>query len=158
MSEQNDSPDSFDAEYVRTLRSEAAKYRNQTKELRTELDGFKGLEAQLSSIRVENEFIRRGIDAEPGWVSLTEGQSPSQAVDNFLEKYPQFAANGIQGSEVQEKVEPKAVPKALSPKKSNIDHPPSVRGLDEIRKDPSARSNFTDLYRDLLKKNSNQKD
>lgn len=159
MSDNNDNtPDSFDPEYVKSLRQEAAKYRNQTKELKTELEGYKGLEAQISAIRIENEFMRRGISAEPQWVQIQEGENPSVAVDRFLEKYPQFTTGATQGSEEETKVEPKTFPKAMTPKPNNPNHPNLNRSLNEIKEDPAARNNLTDLYRDLLKTSSNQKD
>jgi hypothetical protein len=159
VSDSIDSPDTFDADYVKSIRQESAKYRTQVKDLKSELEGYKGLEAQLTAIRIENEFIRRGIKAEPQWVQIQEGETPSAAVDGFLEKYPQFAGGSATEAQEQEetKVEPKSVPKAMSPKPTNTREIPQ-RSLDEIKQDPSARSNLTDLYRDLLKTSSNQKD
>lgn len=158
MSDIDNTPETFDADYVKSLRQEAAKYRNQTKDLKSELEGYKGLEAQISAIRIENEFMRRGISAEPQWVQIQEGQSPSEAVDNFLVKYPQFS-NGSAGESVEEsKVEPKTFPQAMPPKPTNTVHNSLTRDLKDIKEDPVARSNLTDLYRDLLKTESHQKD
>lgn len=158
MSDQ-DTPETFDAEYVKQLRSEAAKYRSQVKELKTEMEGYKGLEAQISTIRIENEFVRRGITAEPSWVQIQEGEAPSQAVDRFLEKYPQFAGGGTQRT-VEEEQTPAApeLPRSMPPKPTNTHHQPLSRDLEDIKKDPVQRQNLTDLYRDLLRSNSNQKD
>ena len=156
MSDNVDTPETFDADYVKSIRQESAKYRTQAKELKSELEGYKGLEAQLTAIRIENEFIRRGIQAEPQWVQIQEGETPSQAVDSFLEKYPQFAGGSPEAQE-ETKVEPKSIPKAMTPKPTNT-REVSNRSLDEIKNDPAARSNLTDLYRDLLKNSSNQKD
>jgi hypothetical protein len=153
-----DTPETFDAEYVKSLRSEAAKYRNQTKELKSELEGFKGLEAQIGAIRIENEFIRRGITAEPSWVQVQEGESPSVAVDRFLEKYPQFSNGGTVESVEESQVEPKTFPQAMPPKPTNTVHSNLTRDLEDIKKDPAARNNLTDLYRDLLKTDSHHKD
>lgn len=157
MSE-HDTPETFDADYVKQIRSEAAKYRTQVKELKTELEGYKGLEAQIGAIRIENEFVRRGITAEPSWVQIQEGEAPSQAVDRFLEKYPQFATGGTTRSEEEEKVEPTHFPKAMPPKPTNTHHQPLSRDLEDIKKDPVQRQNLTDLYRDLLKTESHQRD
>ena len=156
-----DTPDTFDADYVKQLRSEAAKYRNQSKELKSELEGYKGLEAQISAIRIENEFIRRGIVAEPQWVQTQEGESPSVAVDRFLEKYPQFSVDSSVSSETvveEERVEPKTYPQAMPPKPTNTVHANLTRSLNDIKADPVARQNLTDVYRDLLKTESHQKD
>lgn len=158
MSDQNiDTPETFDADYVKGLRQEAAKYRNQSKDLRTELEGYKGLEAQISAIRIENEFMRRGVSAEPQWVQIQDGENPSDAVDKFLEKYPQFT-NGSQEIKEDAEVEPTQIPKAMPPKPTNTHHANQTRSLDEIKEDPVARNNLTDLYRDLLKTSSNHKD
>lgn len=160
-----ESPDSFDADYVKGIRQEAAKYRTEAKELKAELEGFKGLEAQMQAIRIENEFIRRGINAEPQWVQFQEGETPSLAVDRFLEKYPQFQVDvgGTQEKVQKEatKVDPKEVPGAMPPKQNirpNVDAKIQGRDLSEIKQDPVARTNLTDMYRDLLKSGSNLKD
>jgi len=158
LSDNIDTPETFDADYVKSVRQEAAKYRNQNKDLRSELEGFKGLEAQIGAIRIENEFIRRGISAEPQWVQVQEGESPSQAVDTFLAKYPQFGNGSSEGSLEETKVEPKDFPAAMPPKPTNTSHEPRARDLDSIRNDPAAKTNFTDLYRDLLRSSSNQID
>ena len=153
----DESPESFDAEYVKDLRKEAARYRTQSKDLKTELEGYKGLEAQISEARVENELIRRGVTAQAEWVSLEPDQSPAEAVDKFLEKYPMFT-NGEE-PEVQPEVEPKVVPTAMSPKPTvTSDNSWEAAGLDAIRKDPVAKQNLTEVYRDLLKTSSNQTD
>ncbi len=152
-----DTPETFDADYVAKLRQEAAKYRTQSKELKTELEGFKELEAQISAIRIENEFIRRGITAEASWVQIQEGESPTAAVDSFLAKYPQFNIGSAGSEQEPSRVEPKEFPKAMPPKPTNtvqLGH----RTLDEIKTDPVARGNLTDLYRDLLKAESHHQD
>lgn len=155
----NESPESFDKEYVKSLRAEAAKYRTELKETRQELDQYKTLEKQIHTVRIENELVRRGITANPEWIDFKDGMSPSQAVDNFLEKFPQF----VGGVSETEKVEPKKVPKAISPNPNTPSkespYPSGVlgsRNLTEIKKDPIARNNIRDLYRDLLRTSSNQ--
>lgn len=154
-----DTPETFDAEYVKSLRQEAAKYRSQTKDLKSELEGFKGLEAQITAIRIENEFTKRGISAEPQWVQLQEGETPSVAVDRFLEKYPQFTGGStVETSTEEPKVEPEAFPRAMPPKPTNTVHKNLARDLNDIKADPVARSNLTDVYRDLLKTESHHKD
>ena len=157
-----ESPDSFDKDYVKSLRAEAAKYRTELKEVRSELDQYKTLGTQINTVRVENELIRRGITANPEWVDFQDGQSPSQAVDNFLEKFPQFVG-GV--SEPETSVEPKKVPKAISPNQNNAIKEAGLpsgtlgtRDIDAIKQDPMARNNIRDLYRDLLRTSSNHKD
>jgi len=153
------SPESFDKDYVKSLREEAAKYRTQLKEIKTQLEEFKSLESQINSVRVENELVRSGVNASPEWIQINEGQSPAQAVDNFLEKFPQF----VVGVSEPEKAEPKKVPKAISPnpnKAANVGLNPTgllgTRALNEIKQDPVARGSLRDLYRDLLRTSSNQ--
>jgi hypothetical protein len=157
-----ESPDSFDKDYVKSLRAEAAKYRTELKDVRSELDQYKTLGTQINTVRIENELIRRGVTAQPEWVEFQEGLSPSQAVDNFLEKFPQFVG-GVSEPEIN--VEHKKVPKAISSnpnKASKESGVPSgtlgTRSLEEIKEDPMARNNIRDLYRDLLRTSSNQKD
>lgn len=157
--EENDTPNTFNREYVQELRQEAAKYRTEAKELKSQLEEFRSLDAQIKATRVENELIRRGIAADPGWIDMSEGQTPAEAVDNFLEKYPVF--NGAS----EQSVERKPVPKAIGPNQNNISKESNVpsgtlgtRGLDEIKTDPMARDNLRDLYRDLLRTSSNQTD
>jgi len=155
-----ESPDTFDREYVKNLRAEAARYRTEAKELKSQLEDFKSLDAQIKTVRVENELTRRGLTADPSWVQIQEGQSPIEAVDNFLVKFPEF------NKDITEKsVEHKSVPKAISPNPNTASkesvHPSGVlgtRGLGEIKHDPIARNNLRDLYRDLLTSSSNQKD
>lgn len=157
--EDTDQLDSFDKDYVRQLRQEAAKYRTELKETRSQLDNYKALEGQLATIRVETELARRGLKVNPSWISVNDGQSPSEAVDNFLAEYPQFVDGVI---EEPQQVEPKRVPKSISPSKENAAHPghgPSGmlgdRSLDDIKLDPVARANLRDFYRDLLRTSSN---
>lgn len=155
--EEIDSPESFDRDYVKGLRAEAAKYRTEAKELRSQVEELRSLDAQIKAARVENELVRRGIEADPTWITIKDGQTPAEAVDKFLEKYPVFHG------ETGQSVEHKPVPKALGPNQNNVSNPASVpngtlgtRGLDEIKTDPAARSNLRDLYRDLLRTSSNQ--
>jgi len=154
--EEVNSPESFDRKYVQELRAEAAKYRTEAKELKTEIEQLKSLDAQIKAARVENELIRRGIEADPNWIAIKDGQTPAEAVDKFLEKYPVFHG------ETEQSVEHKPVPKAIGPNQNNVTSPAAVpngtlgtRGLDEIKNDPAARSNLRDLYRDLLRTSSN---
>lgn len=156
-----ESPESFDKDYVKSLRSEAARYRTELKDAKEQLNQYQALEKQIHTVRIENELIRRGVTANPEWVEFDSGMSPSQAVDNFLEKFPQF----VDGVSEPEKVEPKKVPKAISPNPNTASKESSypsgalgTRDLSEIKKDPMARNNIRDLYRDLLRTSSNQKD
>jgi hypothetical protein len=156
-----ESPESFDKDYVKSLRAEAAKYRTELKETKEQLNQYQTLETQIHAVRIENELIRRGVDAKPEWVEFQPDMSPSQAVDNFLEKFPQFSG----GVSETPKAEVKKVPKAISPNPNTASKEapfPSgnlgTRDLNELKQDPMARNNIRDLYRDLLRTSSNQKD
>jgi len=157
--ENNDTPSTFDRDYVQQLRQEAAKYRTEAKEYKSQLEEFKSLEAQISTVRVENELIRRGVNADPSWITINSEQTPAEAVDNFLEKFPEFKAGAME----TEKAEPKKVPKAISPNPNKAASPSGSpagalgnRALDEIKNDPMARESLRDLYRDLLRTSSNK--
>ncbi len=159
-----DVPESFDKEYVSQLRNEAGKYRQQVKELKSDLQKLQGLEAQVKEVRIENELVRRGVQADPSWVKLEEGQNPSEAVENFLEKYPQFSAGDFEPQAVYEE-DPQELPRAMPPKQSKANVPgPKAQGalghrsLDEVKKDPVARQNLREQYRSLLSRSSNQSD
>jgi len=145
-------PETFDADYVKQLRSEAAKYRSKAKDLESELAQRRDLEGQIQTVRVENELVRRGITADPNWVKVEDASDITGAVDGFLEKYPQFSTT--------QEPQPRHVegaPQSLPPEPNKANVPgPSPQGafggrnVDEIRKDPKARSQMTNHYRTLL--------
>ena len=148
----NDTPITFDPEYVKELRAEAAKYRTKAKELETK---YTSLEGQIKETRIENELIRRGVIAEPSWIQLADGQSPSEAVESFLEKYPHLAPTVSQEEEPtqERKPYPQALPR--DPGNAGVPGPPakgpfSGRDIDSVKQDPKARSQLRDHYRQLL--------
>lgn len=153
-----DEPKTFSEDYVKQLRSEAAGYRTEARELNSQLQNFQALEAQMTQLRVENELIRRGINADPGFVKLTKDQTPAEAVDKFLEKYPQFLPNqNSSGQDTHLSPQPKEIPQALpnAPGKANVPGPSAKgvlfgRTIDEVKNDAVARSHLTDVYRGLL--------
>jgi hypothetical protein len=152
--EENEAPESFDKDYVQKLRNEAAKYRTEAKELKSELKQYEALEAQINSVRIENEFAKKGITADPSWIQIQDGQTPQDAVENFLVKYPQFA------EEHTPVVDQREMPKAIPPSREKasgkgLSGVLGNRSLSEIQKDPIARGNLRDLYRDLLRTTSN---
>lgn len=158
--EEEITPVSFDREYVQELRKEAAKYRTEAKEYKSQLEQLKSLDAQITTVRIENELIRRGINADPTWIRINEGQTPADAVENFLVKFPEFKAGTTEHN-----VEHKNVPKAISPNPNKASLPEGTpvgaignRSLTEVKNDPMARDSLRDLYRDLLRTSSNQPD
>jgi hypothetical protein len=151
-----DEPKTFSEDYVKELRTEAAGYRTQLKELKSEVENYKALETQLTQIRVENELVRRGVNVDPSFVKFAEGMKPADAVDKFLESYPQFLPQ-TNPNENHLQPQPKDIPNAIPPSPGQVNVPgPKARGalfgrpLDEIENDPVARRNVRSLYRSLL--------
>lgn len=146
----------FDKEYVSQLRAEAAKYRTQARDLESKLEGYSKLDAEIKAVRVENELAKRGVVADPRWVSLNDGDDPSSAVDSFLEKYPHLKPQSEAPSQ------PKIRENAPEPLKGSSNQPTPQRSsgafqgrsVDEIRQDPAARRNLSDLYKELLARES----
>lgn len=151
----------FTEEYVKQLREEAAKWRTKVREL----------EAQQSSSTISLELAKRGIQADPSWVHVEEGQELGEAIDALVAKFPhlkqQEKQSKVEVSDpldfVLESEKPRMTPKVISPSspKSTTPQPArtakiSSRNIGEIKKDPQARAKVRDLYRELLKKGSNQ--
>lgn len=139
----------FSADYVKELRSENASWRQKVRDL----------EAKQVQNDVQVELLKKGIEVNPAWVELQDGETPAGAVDRFLKEYPQFTKD----EEVHDEPKPKPnVPKVMktnSPK-SNEPGPNSLsakgREIEEIKKDPKARSALRSQYRQLLAQNSNR--
>lgn len=164
MTEEND--DGFSRDYVQELRNEAAKYRTQVRDLESRLEKVDQLESQVNQARVENELIRRGVKADPSWVPISDDQDPSEAVEDFLEKWPHLGeSTNTQEEEEETNNEPKQKSEKPLPrnKNTNTDSPgPKAKGawtdrsLDEIQQDPQAKENLSDLYKELVKGSSHQ--
>lgn len=159
----------FDKEYVSNLRSEAAGWRTKTRELESQVAQLSKLDAEVKAVRVENELIRRGINIDPTWVSVQENQTIGEAIDMFAEKWPHLVATSQETVELEEEsevVEPKLsrkVPPAMppNPNKANVPGPQAKgsfgdRTMEEIKKDPRAKSQLTAQYRDLIRNSSHQ--
>lgn len=151
-------------EYIRELRAEAKEWRLKAQDLKSELEKVDQLESEIKSTRVENELIRRGVQAEPTWVPINEGQSTAEAVDAFLEKYPHLKTSSAQENSEEQAVEEPAnkqperkAPDPLPRDTNNSSGSVSSghlkgRTVEEIRTDPKARRNAADLYQSLLYK------
>lgn len=142
----------FSREYVEKLRGEAAGYRTKLRELET---------AQATG-SIEAELAKRGVKADPKWVEMGEGMSAHDAVENFVAQYPQLSTTQAPANSqlpIQE-TNFKEVPKVQSPANSNTNanSTPTGRSLDEIKKDPTARSQLRDRYRQMLQQGSRQRD
>ena len=110
---------------------------------------------KYSEAQVGLELVRRGVQAEPGWVKIGDGEDISTAVDSFVEKYPYLAPGG-QNGDYEEETRPGA-PAALppAPRNANVPGPPARSGLrhrniEEVKKDPKARRQFVDEFRGVL--------
>lgn len=150
----------FDAEYVKKLREEAAKWRTQCREL----------EAQQKNSVVQVELAKRGIQADPSWVRVEDGQDVGEAIDALVAQYPHLgpAKQAVTDSDpldflLEEAPKPRMTPKPIAPSTPQSTTPKPARAaritkrnINEIRKDPKARAKVRDLYRDLLAKGSNQ--
>ena len=141
----NSSQGAYSADYVKSLRDEAASWRTKLRELETK---YTELETKTKQEHLSNtigkELERRGIKADPSWVKLEDGMSPEQAVDKFLKNYPNLIPS-------EQPIAPKRVRNPMRPNAadSNIENT-AVSELDAIKKDPIARSKVRDLYRSLL--------
>jgi len=157
----------FSREYVKQLRDEAASWRVKYREL----------EARLGRFEVDRELLSRGIQADPKWVEIKEGQSVKEAVDEFAVKYPHLVKSNInnnqqpppgpegQPNQIDQgtRGQPKQTPSTLPPntRVSTGEHKSThellqARKFNEIKKDPAARAQLRETYRSLLRIASNQ--
>lgn len=148
MSEEEKGNQGFSADYVKELRNENASWRSK----------YRDLEAKMTQSKVQVELVRRGVTADASWISIGQGDTVEKAVDNFLEKYPQFVPQENQAG--PENPEPPQVNRARpmnTPKNpTNTPGPKPSNGrlgsktLEEIKKDPTARAALRSQYRALL--------
>lgn len=123
------------------------------------------LEAQNQLASVGMELARRGITADPSWVKLDEGVEIGEAIDSFVQQYPQLATRFVADEEHEEPAPRATAPAALPPSSKQVNGagPPAKgatrhRNLEEIKKDPVARQRLREEYRELLKNSSHQVD
>lgn len=149
----------FSADYVKTLRDEAAGWRTK----------FRELEGVQTVQTIEAELTKAGIKANPSWVTVADGQSVELAVSKFAEDYPHLKVQQEAASDKEDvlevitaKIGVESV-KPQSPKKTvtapNAPGPKEMlrsRQLQEIKKDPAARKQLANHYRNLLRQVSNQ--
>jgi hypothetical protein len=154
MTEENkeNSKQVFDIEYVKKLREENASWRTKYREMEQK----QGVLA---------EFQTRGIKADPRWVVLEEGKTVTECVDRLLEEFPNLKSDE-RSPDLQRKPSGGPTPKpdnSSNPfKNSNTpgDKPLGLlkeRSVQELKKDPIARSQLRSEYRALLAASSNQK-
>jgi hypothetical protein len=147
----------FSEEYVRQLREEAAGWRVKYREM----------EQKQKMLEVKAELDKRGIKADPSWIKVADGQSVELAIEGLLRDYPHLKPdpeNEMSPEEddtiskiINKKVEVGKMPKPASPDPASYGHetksPQEVlknRQLDEIKKDPKARSLLRKQYRHML--------
>jgi hypothetical protein len=145
----------FSAEYVEQLRKENASWRKKVREL----------EAAHTVTEVGLELAKRGVEADPLWVKLEEGQSVQEAVESFIERYPRLVATNGAPMAHEESPTLRTAPTPLNPSPKHVNTPgPSAggslahRSLEEIRKDPLARKALQEQYQEMLRASSHQVD
>lgn len=149
--------DKFSEDYVKKLREEAASWRTKCR----------NLEGTQLSQQIEVELAKRGIEADPSWVTVDEGQELGEAIDVLVTQYPSLQKKDevLEESilDLEPETRPRVTPRPVAPStpKSTVPKPVrstviSRRNISEIRKDPKARAKVRDLYRGLLAKGSNQ--
>ena len=140
----------FSLEYVQELRQENASWR--TKHRDSEASKAE-LELKLSKNTVQsqvaNEFVKRGIKADPSWLKVPEGSDVAVAVDGFVAEYPQFADTGKTSTETKDPTKPTIPATNKQSQKTNTTGSLD-RSIIEQRDDPKARSEIRDHYRSLL--------
>lgn len=137
----------FSKEYVEKLRQEAASWRTK----------FRDLESQNTQSEVETELNKRGIKADPTWVKQSEGMTASDAVEDLVARYPHL----VPAEPAAQTPIPPTVPGVQAPVTTATGvptDPAKGRSLEEIKKDPVARAQLRERYRQLLKQASRQVD
>jgi hypothetical protein len=145
---QENNPGGYSPEYIKELREEAAGWRTKFRETETQLSSLK---EELGTIekysKVLDELDARGLEIEPSWLDVKDGEEISAAVDRFVQKYPQFG--GKPTSQPTTKPQP--------PERKNTNAPAFIDAdYSSVKKDPVARSKIRDMYRSMLTQGSIQ--
>lgn len=150
MNKEENNPGGYSQEYVEKLRREAADWRTK----------YRDLESKTVYSSVEVELQKRGVKADPKWVEVNDGMSAADAVENFVAKYPHLMSGPTNTVEPQRPQKPN-LPQAQgggTPNTNLPSNPSQGRSLEEIKKDPVARSQLRDRYRQLIQQQSRQRD
>jgi hypothetical protein len=141
----------YSAEYVKSLRDEAATWRTKLRDVETELNTMKVTISKQETLNsINTELSTRKIKVDPSWIKLEKDQSPKDAVDKFLKDYPQFAI----ASEDNNTYVPKSrKPMGAKPNNTNVENT-DVSEIKSIKQDPIARAKLRDHYRALLSRNN----
>jgi len=146
---QQNNPGSYSADYVKELRDEAASWRTKFRDAEQSLSSMNDKLASMEkTFTLKSELDKRGVAVDPSWVKVEEGMSPSQAVDKFVEQYPQFQTENNQNNS---QPQPSPTPRPMKPEKQNS-NAPKFKDSDykSIKNDPVARSKLRDMYRSML--------
>lgn len=144
---ENNDPITFNADYVKELRSENASWRHKVREL----------EQKVLYNEIAVEFAKRGINADPSILNIPDGLSASEVVDKFAG----FFAPAEQPNKPAAPATKPTYPQGIQPNSTNpnASSPPAQgafggRSLKEIQADPKAREQVRAMYREMLKSNS----
>lgn len=138
----------FSQEYVQELRQEAAHWRTKSRDLEGKLSEYTRAEEEYKIVSTISEELKsKGIEGvEPHWVELSDGQTPSQAVDAFLKKHPKFAS---EQTEPQQRRSATPKPTGTDQGNSNVSREINPE-YSQLKKDPVARERLRSQYRDLI--------
>jgi len=141
----------YSAEYVRSLRDEAATWRTKLRETEAKLTTLEEtVKEQIRNSTVSAELAKRNLKIDPSWIKLEDKQEVKDAVDKFLKDYPQFGTTETNDNNIQTKPKPVGkTPMAPNLPNSNIENT-DVSELGAIKADPVARAKLRQLYRGLL--------
>jgi hypothetical protein len=133
----------FSKDYVVELRNENAKWRTKCREL----------EGQVFNKDIENELIKRGVNAKASWVEIGEDQSVKQAVDSFLEEYPHFLPGELEEKPTRTVTRPMSVqnPNTNTSGPGPRQGPLGRKTLKEIKEDPKSRAALRSQYQAMLR-------
>jgi hypothetical protein len=140
---------SFSPEYIKELREEAASWRTKFRETETkftELSEKMSKTEQVSKIKQELDAL--GVKADPSWVKVDQGMSPSDAVNKFLEEYPHLGP-ASNGENTPSQKPPTRKPMRTEGKNSNIPNTNDAE-YSSVKKDPIARTKLREIYRAML--------
>jgi len=141
----------YSAEYVKSLRDEAASWRSKLRDTESSLTQSKN---EISQIKLETtvgaEIKKRNLTIDPSWVKMEEGQSVEQAVDAILKKHPNLATETTPTQEAETRTfTTKQKPMAVNNPNTNVNLTP-VNEYDAVKKDPVARAKLREQYRSML--------
>lgn len=140
----------YSAEYVKTLRDEAASWRTKLRDTEAKVTELEtSIYESKTTNSISQELTSRNIKVDPKWITLEENQAPKDAVDKFLKEYPQFVAKEKGDFTPDPKPAPGRKPMQTAKPNTNVENT-NVSDLEAIKTDPIARAKLRDHYRALL--------